>query len=115
MKITKEELRDLILNGKDISNIDYSHITDMSFMFYDCSELTSIPLLNTSNVTNMSYMFYNCNELTTIPLLDTSKVTNMSYMFDGCSKLTSIPNNIKYKFDVSIHEKLINEYPHLFI
>lgn len=44
--------------------------------------------LDTSNVTNMSYLFSGCTNLTTIPLLDTSKVTNMQYMFDDCINLT---------------------------
>jgi len=39
----------------------------------------------------------------------------MSFMFDNCNQLASVPNNIKYKFDVKIHKKLIDEYPHLFI
>ena len=59
-------------------------------MFQNCSNLTTIPQLNTSKVTNMSYMFQNCSNLTTIPQLDTSKVTNMHSIFDGCSKLTTI-------------------------
>ena len=45
---------------------------------------------DTSNVTNMTYMFYNCSSLTSIPTLDTSKVTNMTYMFYNCSSLTEI-------------------------
>jgi hypothetical protein len=31
--ITKEQLKDKIINNEDISGIDYSHITDMSQMF----------------------------------------------------------------------------------
>ena len=40
-------------------------VTDMSFMFSGCSELTSLDVtkFNTAKVTNMSYMFYNCNKL----------------------------------------------------
>ena len=45
---------------------------------------------DTSKVTNMTYMFYNCSSLTSIPALDTSKVTNMTYMFYNCSSLTEI-------------------------
>ncbi len=38
----------------------------MSFMFYECSSLTSLNLsnFNTNKVNNMSYMFYNCSSLT---------------------------------------------------
>ena len=77
---------DNVLNGLDTSNV-----TNMSNMFTNCSNLTSIPLLNTSSVTKMNEMFYNCSKLTSIPQLDTSKVTSMSYMFYYCRKLASIP------------------------
>ena len=90
-KITKEQLRDMILNGEDISKVDYSHITDMSNMFDGCSSLVSIPELDTSKVTVMSRMFDGCSSLVSIPELDASKVTHMSNMFNGCSSLVSIP------------------------
>ena len=63
----------------------------MSSMFDGCSNLTTIPQLDTSNVTNMYGMFMNCTNLTTIPQLDTSKVTNMTNMFFYCSNITTIP------------------------
>ena len=66
-------------------------VTDMSFMFNNCSSLTAIPQMDTSAVTNMYSMFNNCNSLTAIPQLDTSAVTDMSYMFGTCSSLTAIP------------------------
>ena len=70
--------------------LDTSSVTDMSYMFYNCSKLTTIPQLDTSNVTNMAYMFYNCSKLTTIPQLDTSNVTDMYRMFSECRNLTTI-------------------------
>ena len=71
--------------------LDTSSVTNMSYMFGSCLKLTSIPQLDTSSVTNMSNMFSNCMKLTSIPQLDTSSVTNMSSMFSGCNTLTSIP------------------------
>ena len=62
-KVTKEQLRDMILRGEDISNVDYSHITDMSWMFYGCKNLKEIPHLDTSKVMDMSEMFYRCTNL----------------------------------------------------
>ena len=70
---------------------DTENVTNMYYMFYNCSALTTIPLLDTSNVTNMGFMFFGCYALTTIPLLNTSNVTNMNSMFSGCSVLTTIP------------------------
>ena len=78
-------------NLTSISQFYTSKAIDMSYMFQNCSNLTSVPQLDTSNVTNMNYMFAYCSALTSIPQLDTSKVTNMSSMFSNCSKLTSVP------------------------
>lgn len=74
-----------------ISLNDTANVTTMLSMFYGCSNLTSIPELNTSNAKYMAGMFRNCSNLTTIPPLDTSNVTTTSSMFNGCSKLTSVP------------------------
>ena len=60
-------------------------------MFYHCSNLTTIPQIDTSKVTTMTYMFGYCSNLTTIPQIDTSMVANMAYMFNGCNSLTTIP------------------------
>lgn len=74
-----------------IPQLKTPNITDTRYMFYGCSTLSVIPQIDTSKVTNMSYMFYNCSGLTEIPLLDTNNVTDMRYIFYGCSKLTTIP------------------------
>ena len=47
-------------NG-DISSWDVSNVTDMSYMFWECSEFNQdISSWNVSNVTDMQDMFYNC-------------------------------------------------------
>ena len=76
---------------KQIPQLDTSNVINMSYMFQDCTALTTIPQLNTSKVTNMNTMFNNCTALTTIPQLNTSKVINMMNMFYGCTSLTTIP------------------------
>ena len=77
-----------------LSYLDTSNVTDMEYMFYNCSNLTSIDLssFDTSNVTDMTYMFNNCSSLTSLDVsnFNTSKVTDMSYMFYTCTNLTSI-------------------------
>ena len=70
---------------------DWAGIKDMSYMFYQCSKLTSVPELDTSKATSMKYMLSYCGSLTSIPLLLTSNVTNISDMFYNCQNLTSIP------------------------
>ena len=71
--------------------LDFNGITNMESMFRDCTNLRTIPLIDTSNVTTMSYMFGNCSNLQTIPLIDTSNVDDMYYMFSTCSNLQTIP------------------------
>ena len=51
---------------------------------------------NTENVKNMSKLFCECNELTSITNLDkinTEKVKDLSFMFFGCEKLENIDDN----------------------
>ena len=87
-------MESMFYNCKNLTTIpllNTSKVTNMYRMFNGCTNLTEIPSLNTSKVTNISGMFYNCKNLTTIPLLDTSKVTNMTNMFNGCTNLTEIP------------------------
>ena len=77
-----------------LENLNTSAVTNMSWMFSDCSGLTSLNLsnFNTSAVTDMSYMFYGCSNLTSLNLsnFNTSVVTDMRWMFKGCSSLTSL-------------------------
>ena len=77
-----------------MSYLNTSEVTNMSFMFQNCNQLTSLDVshFNTSKVTSMTAMFYGCNSLTSLDLsnFNTSKVTNMSYMFYGCNNLSSL-------------------------
>lgn len=83
-----------------LSQIDFgdgfntSNVTNMSKMFYFCTNLTSLDLssFNTANVTNMSQMFYWCLHLTNLDLssFNTANVTNMSKMFHLCNNLTNL-------------------------
>lgn len=76
-------------DSENINFWDTSNITDMSYLFYKCFNISYLSEINfsswnTSNVTNMEYMFYNTNNIyDNIGLSgwDTSKVTNMRYMF----------------------------------
>ena len=93
-----------------ISFGDTSNVTDMSYMFSDCSNLTSIPSFDTSNVTDMSYMFAYCQNLTSVPSFDTSNVTNMSDMFIYCSSLETIHMlNIGTNLDIHYTTKFTRE------
>ena len=80
----------LIINEEDI--------TDISFMFDNCTQLVSFinnPKLNTSNIKNMEYIFKNCSRLSCLTGLsywNTSNVINMKGMFYGCYTLSSLPD-----------------------
>ena len=65
--------------------IDFGTSTSANYIY---KYIKSINKLNISNVTNMGYMFSDCSSLTTIPLLDTSNVTSMSSMFAYCPNLS---------------------------
>ena len=74
--------------------VDTSQVTDMSMMFYQCYNLTSLDVrgFDTSNVTDMYYMFRECKSLTDLDLshFDTSQVTDMSWMFYECNNLVNL-------------------------
>ena len=82
------------LSSLDLSNFNTAIVTNMSYMFNGCSALSSLDLsnFNTAIVTNMSYMFSDCSTLSSLDLsnFNTAIVTNMSYMFNGCSALSSL-------------------------
>ena len=82
---------------KTITGLEYLNtwnVTDMGYMFYGCSALTSLDVthFNTAKVTNMSYMFSSCVALTSLDVtkFNTANVTNMSGMFYSCKTLTSL-------------------------
>ena len=67
-----------------VTSKTFEKTTNMSYMFYYCSSLTSLDVskFDTSKVTNMSYMFSRCGLISLdISNFNTFKVTDMSYMF----------------------------------
>ena len=91
------------LKSIDISRFDTSRVTNMRFLFSDCSALTSIAFpasFKTSLVENMYGMFSGCASLKSIDLsmFDTSRVTSVAGMFEKCSSLDSLDLS---KFDTS--------------
>ncbi len=82
---------------KTITGLEYLNtekVTNMSYMFYSCSSLTSLDVthFNTAKVTNMNRLFAYCSSLTSLDVthFNTEKVTDMNSMFDSCSSLTSL-------------------------
>ncbi|MCR4805845.1 MAG: DUF285 domain-containing protein, partial [Clostridia bacterium] len=77
-----------------VGNLDTAFCTNMSYMFGNLSNLTSLDVssLNTASCTNMAYMFANDSKLTTINVtgFNTASVQNMSNMFYNCMALSSL-------------------------
>lgn len=89
-------------NLTSIPEFDTSKVANMDNMFSDCTSLTAIPQFNTSSATSMNGTFYNCSNLTTIPELDVTSVTSMDNIFYNCSKLTEIHmRGIKAGFNIT--------------
>jgi len=75
----------------------------MSYMFYDCEDLISVPEieeLSTEKVIDMSYMFYNCKSLLKLPNILKWNISNVKSM-----------NNIYYNIrnQINIIYKINNE------
>ena len=82
------------LTSLDVTHFNTANVKNMNSMFSDCSKLPSLDVtnFNTANVTNMESMFSDCSKLTSLDVtnFNTAKVTNMSYMFANCVALTSL-------------------------
>ena len=75
-----------------IENLKTEGVTNMSYMFYQCSSLQSLDLssFNTASVTDMNSMFSGCSVLENIYVGDgwsTQAVTTGNFMFNNCPKL----------------------------
>ena len=77
-----------------IENLNTANVTDMSYMFKNCSNLAELDVTHfiTAKVTAMTGMFSGCSNLTELDLthFNTENVTNMWLMFYGCESLTTI-------------------------
>jgi surface protein len=75
-----------------MSYLNTSEVTNMAYMFYGCTSLTSLDLssFNTSQVTDMTQMFRTSSNLQTIYVgngWSTGAVTYSSNMFSNCTSL----------------------------
>lgn len=80
----------------DLSNYDFSNVTDMQYMFYNCTNLTSlIPnYFDNSKVISMYSAFNSCEKLSTPIIIDFhNRKMNVYYLFNYCSNLTEVTLN----------------------
>ena len=82
------------LQQLDLSGFDTSNVRDMYGTFGGCSSVQKLDLssFNTANVTYMFAMFMNCKSLQQLDLseFNTSEVTMISQMFLGCESLQQL-------------------------
>ena len=78
----------------DLSKLDVSSVTDLSYMFDGCSGLRSLDVSgwDVFNASDLRSMFEGCSSLATLDLSgwDTSSVRYLDQMLYGCSSLRSL-------------------------
>ena len=88
--------------GMEIKLTGINYINDLSYIFHECSELSSISHISkwdTSNIKDMQYMFFKCDRIWSIPDIsdwNIKNVTKMNHMFYECSWLRSLPDISKW-------------------
>jgi len=107
ISLTSINLSSFFYSYEHLGNIESS---DLNNMFSNCISLKSIEFgdsissSESSNLIHMSYMFYNCSSLTSVDLSlykSLTSISDMSYIFAYCNKLKKIifnlysPNSLK--------------------
>ena len=95
VSIGYEMFRDLVnCKSMDLSELNISGVSGLSYMFHGCSSLTSLDLSrwDVSNASDFSDMFSGCSRLQSLDVSgwDVSYATDLSGMFSGCSSLQSL-------------------------
>lgn len=96
--------RGFLAETMDLSKADTGYAYDMSEMFENCKNLTSLDLsgFDTIGVEQMDSMFAGCEKLASLDLscFRTYDLNNMNCMFSGCKNLTSIDLSNFYTVNV---------------
>ena len=82
------------------------YVDDISYMFYSCSSLKSLPDIsewNTKNIENLNSIFENCSLLTFIPNISKWKLNRrikINNIFRGCNSLLIFPDISKWNINI---------------
>ena len=90
--LSKDQLKTRIILFNKFNEMTTSE-TNLAFAFSGL-DIKSAPLFDTSNVTEMEYMYEDCTNLVDLPLYDTSNVTNFYNMVNGCPLSNDSLNNL---------------------
>ena len=77
-----------------LENLDLSRTTNAYCMFNGCTNIKTIPELNTQNIPNMEAMFNGCSNLESVPKLHTDSAENLHQLFSQCTKLVTVPSEL---------------------
>ena len=91
--------------------LDATQRAEYLFTDYKGTSIDDLISFNdTSNIVSTYSMFYNCTNLKSIPQLDVSKVTSTSRMFTNCNALEEIHmTGMKVSFDIHFSTKFTRE------
>ena len=78
------------LERADLTHLNLSSVTNVSYMFYNCIVLKEVKMPSLPAVTNCAFMFNGCKSLQSVTLPELPSVTNCTFMFNGCKSLQSI-------------------------
>lgn len=78
-------------NLKTIPNMETKNLTNVHAMFSDCWALEFIPYIDIGLSTLVKSMFNNCYNLRTIPNLNFESATDAQYLFSNCKSLVTLP------------------------
>lgn len=78
-------------NVLEVLGANSTGVIHFSGMFYECKNLSRLPLFDTRSCHGTYLMFLYCTSLTTVPLFDTSTCVDMYAMFEYCTSLTTVP------------------------
>ena len=72
-----------------------SHVTDMTYLCNSSTQLASVAYpIDMTSCTNASYMFYGCSNLTSVSLTNSANIQSANNMFDACRKLVFSEDDI---------------------
>ena len=93
------KLKNLTYTHINYNNLSIEQNLDATKMFYNCSSLNTVKFIFNSTdkiYINMSYMLYNCYNLSNFSFGDNFIINDMRYMFYNCEKLNDTNlNNIE--------------------
>lgn len=83
-----------VIENLDLTGMDFTNITSMSYFCNDCSKLKNIIMPTTKNnvLKYLDYAYYGCSELEIIDLsnIDTSNTTRFNDFIRNCTSLVEI-------------------------